>query len=48
MDENEEERVGERVCVCVHACRERNRKHGAFNIFKYDTVLHIDLNIYIY
>ena len=32
MDENEEERVGERVCVCVHVCRERNRKHGAFNI----------------
>ena len=31
MDENEEERV-ERECVCVYVCRERNRKHGAFNI----------------
>ena len=44
MDENEEERVGERVCVCVCVCMcvEREIENMVLLIFKY-RVLHIDL-----
>ena len=47
MDENEEERVVERVCVCVCVCVEREIENMVVLVFKY-RVLHIDLinNIY--